>query len=191
MVEPAPADPDRQLEELCRVLNHFGVRYVVFGSHVARLNGVAVETVDVDLVPDRERENLDRLAEALNFVRARWRIEGRPQGMRIDGGLEARHFIGDSTAVGLVTNLGPVDVVLEPKGYESGYDALAPEATTVWRGDVEIRVGALADLVHSKELLRRDKDVEHLALLYEQRPELARPPLNIDVEDGLDPNPNP
>ena len=64
MVEPAPADPDRQLEELCRVLNHFGVRYVVFGSHVARLNGVAVETVDVDLVPDRERENLDRLAEA-------------------------------------------------------------------------------------------------------------------------------
>ena len=52
-------------------------------------------------------------------------------------------------------------------------------------------VGALADLVHSKELLRRDKDVEHLALLYEQRHELARPPLNIDVEDGLDPNPNP
>lgn len=175
MVEPAPADPDRQLEELCRVLNHFAVRYVVFGSHAARLNGVTLETIDVDLVPDRAEQNLKRLAEALNFVRARWRIEGRPQGMRIDGGLEAHHFSGDSIAVGLVTNLGPVDVVLEPTGYESGYDALAPEATTVWRGDVEIRVGALADLVHSKELLRRDKDLEHLALLYEQRPELAGP----------------
>lgn len=56
MVEPAPADPDRQLEELCPVLNHFGVRYVVFGSHVARLNGAWMETVDVDLVPDRELE---------------------------------------------------------------------------------------------------------------------------------------
>ena len=51
MVDPTPADPDHQLEELCRVLNHFGVRYVVFGSHVARLNGVQVETVDVDVVP--------------------------------------------------------------------------------------------------------------------------------------------
>lgn len=51
--------------------------------------------------------------------------------------------------------------------------------------------GALADLVHSKELLRRDKDVERLALLYEQRPELARPPLNIDVEDGVGHRPHP
>jgi len=32
-----PADPDSQLEELCRILNHFGVGYIVFGSHVARL----------------------------------------------------------------------------------------------------------------------------------------------------------
>jgi len=61
VVEPAPADPDRQLEELCRVLNHFGVSHVVFGSHVARLNGAWMEAVDVDLVPDREPENLDRL----------------------------------------------------------------------------------------------------------------------------------
>ena len=54
---------------------------------------------------------------------------------------------------------------------------------------MEIRVGALADLVHSKELLRRDKDVEHLALLYQQRPELAAPALpelGIEPDDGLD-----
>ncbi len=87
MVEATPVDPDEQLEELCRVLNHFGVRYVVFDSHVARLNGVELETIDVDVVPERAQENLERLAEALNLVGARWRIEGRPQGMRIDGGL--------------------------------------------------------------------------------------------------------
>ena len=187
MVEATPADPDLQLEELCRVLNHFGVRYVVFGSHVARLNGVNVETIDVDVVPERAEENLERLAEALNLMGARWRIEGRPQGLRIDGGLGARHFLGDSVAVGLITRLGPVDVVLSPKGYEAGYDALIPDATTVRRGDVEIRVGALADLVHSKELLRRDKDVEHLALLYEHRPELApAPELGPEPDAGFD-----
>ncbi len=64
MADPTP-DPDVQLEELCRVLYYFGVSYFVFGSHVARLNGVPLETVDVDLVPARQRENLDRLAEAL------------------------------------------------------------------------------------------------------------------------------
>lgn len=176
MAEPTPAESDQRLEELCRVLNYYGVGYVIFGSHVARLNGIQLETVDVDLVPARERENLDRLATALNLLGARWRVEGIPGGMKIDGGLEARHFLGDSVAVGLVTRMGPVDVVLEPKGYEDGYTALLGGSTTVRRGDVEITVGALADLVRSKDLLRRAKDIEHLALLYERHPELAEGP---------------
>lgn len=110
MAEPTPADPDVQLEELCRVLNHHEVSYLVFGSHVARLNGVPLETIDVDLVPARQRENLDRLAEALNLLRPRWRVEGIPEGMKIDGGLEARHFLGDSTAVGHGRCGGSVDL---------------------------------------------------------------------------------
>lgn len=48
-----------------------------------------------------------------------------------------------------------------------------PRSTRIRRGDVEIRVGALGDLVRSKELLRRAKDIEHLAQLYQQHPELA------------------
>ncbi len=68
MADPSPIDPDRQLEELCRVLNDFGVRYVVFGSQVARLNGVPLETLDVDVVPQRDRENIERLAAALNSL---------------------------------------------------------------------------------------------------------------------------
>ena len=40
--------------------------------------------------------------------------------MKIDGGLEARHFLGDSAVVGLITRLGPVDVVLQPRGFEDG-----------------------------------------------------------------------
>ena len=97
----------------------------------------------------------------------------------------------DASAVGLVTRLGPVDVVLAPKGYEAGYAALVPGATSVRRNDVEIRVAAIEDVVHSKELLRRDKDVEHLALLYQQRPDLAPGAVdvhgpNVDLDGGLD-----
>lgn len=129
MVDPSPIDPDRQLEELCRVLNDFGVRYVVFGSQVARLNGVPLETLDVDVVPQRDHDNIERLAAALNSLQPRWRIDDVPGGMKIDGPLEARHFLGDSIAVGVLTAVGPVDVVLEPRGYEDGYAALAPDAT--------------------------------------------------------------
>jgi len=171
-----PADPDSQLEELCRILNHFGVGYIVFGSHVARLNGLPLETIDVDVVPARLADNLTRLAEALNLLRPRWRVEGIPGGMKIDGGLEARHFLGDSAAVGLITRLGPVDIVLEPKGFEAGYTDLLARSTTVRRGDIEIPVGALADLIRSKELLRRAKDIEHLAALYHHFPQLAADP---------------
>ncbi len=64
-------------------------------------------------------------------------------------------------------------MVLQPKGFEDGYLALVPRSTRIRRGDVEIRVGALGDLVRSKELLRRAKDIEHLAQLYQQHPELA------------------
>lgn len=158
----------------------------MFGSQVARLNGVPLETLDVDVVPERNRDNLDRLAAALNSLRPRWRVDEVPGGMKIDGALEARHFLGDSIAVGVLTAVGPVDVVLEPKGYEGGYTALAPDSTTVRRGDVVIQVGALVDLVRSKELLGREKDLQHLAVLYEQRPELSLPEIGQEPDRGLD-----
>lgn len=171
MADPTPAEADRQLEELCRVLNYFKVGYIGYGSHVARLNGVPLETVDVDVVPAANADNLQRRVEALNLLRPRWRVEGVPGGMRIDGGLEVRHFLGDSAAIGLLTRLGPIDVVLAPKGFEDGYGALVARAEQMRVGDLEISAGSLADLVRSKELLRRAKDIEHLRVLYELRPD--------------------
>ena len=45
---------------------------------MGRLNGAPVETVDVDVVPAPMVDNLTRLAEALNLLRPRWRVEGIP-----------------------------------------------------------------------------------------------------------------
>jgi hypothetical protein len=107
VADPSPIDPDRQLEELCRVLNDFGVRYVVFGSQVARLNGVPIETLDVDVVPQRDRDNIERLAAALNSLQPRWRVDDVPGGMKIDCPLEARHFLGSSESRGTSSSIGP------------------------------------------------------------------------------------
>lgn len=165
-----PPDLIAQLGELCRVLTSHRVDFVLFGSMAAVLRGVSLRTEDADLVPGRSAENLQRLCDALNTLAPRWRVEGFPEGLKIDGRrLEPRHFLGDSIAVGLVTSLGPIDVVLTPAGFEQGYDALAPRAATLDVAGAQVLVGTLDDLIASKELLGRAKDAEHLWLLRERR----------------------
>jgi len=107
--------------------------------------------------------------------------------------LEPRHFRGDSLAVGLVTEIGYLDVVLRPRGFEEGYRALAPRAITVEVDGVEVVIGDLDDLIVSKELLGREKDRQHLPELrrvaLEQR---RRPTLDPDDRGGIDrPEPEP
>ena len=134
------AEPEEQLEAICHALNRYDVRYVVFGSFAGSLQGARLRTLDVDIVPEARRENLQRLADALNSLGPRWRVAEEGPGMKIDGRLEARHFEGDSQwaadspfgeriahgmlilslAVGLVTGVGYVDVVLHPRGFEAG-----------------------------------------------------------------------
>lgn len=195
MAAPEPPDPDRQLRLLGRALNEAGVAYVVFGSHAARLHGAALESDDVDLVPDVEGMNLALLCDALNELRPRWRVPGFPDGVKIDGGrLEPRHFQADSVAVGLVTAIGNIDVVLRPRGFEAGYPALSAHAVTMSVGGVEVHVGGLDDLIVSKRLLRRPKDLDQLPALEELREhlrsadsELPDQASSLLPDDGLPP----
>jgi predicted nucleotidyltransferase len=66
--------PEEQLEAVCEALNAHGVRYVVFGSFAGSLQGASLRTLDVDIVPETRRENLQRLVDALNSLRPRWRV---------------------------------------------------------------------------------------------------------------------
>jgi hypothetical protein len=172
-------EDERRLKRICQVLNQHDVEYVVFGSFAGRLQGAPLETVDVDIVPRASEENLQRLCDALNSLNPRWRVDDVSGGLKIDGErVEPRHIRGSSVAIGLVTNEGLIDIVLEPKGYEVGYHSLTGAALTVDIDGTPVRVGALSDLIHSKELLDHDKDREHLPLLraraIELEQELAR-----------------
>ena len=50
----------------------------------AVLHGDVGVTVDIDVVPERSDENLERLAEALRGLGARIRTEGEPEGLSFD-----------------------------------------------------------------------------------------------------------
>lgn len=67
-----PLDRFRILE----VLNDHGVEYLVVGGVGAQLLGATRPTADLDSLASTTRENLDRLASAMNALNARLRVEG-------------------------------------------------------------------------------------------------------------------
>ena len=52
---------------ICMILNEEGVDYVVVGGFAAVVRGSSLPTRDIDIVPSRSSENLDRLG--LHFER--------------------------------------------------------------------------------------------------------------------------
>ncbi|MDX6698790.1 MAG: hypothetical protein QOE65_2187 [Solirubrobacteraceae bacterium] len=64
---PAPLDP----LALFRALHARGVEYVVIGGFSLAAHGVVRGTKDVDVFPDPDPKNLERLAEALGDLEAR------------------------------------------------------------------------------------------------------------------------
>lgn len=133
------------------------------------------------MVPEASSANLQRLCNALNTLQPRWRVDDVSEGLKIDGRrLEPCHILGSSIAIGLVTSAGLVDIVLQPQGFEGGYTDLVCSAVTVDVAGTSIRVGTLADLITSKQLLAREEDREHLPMLrarYAELSQAGRPPL--------------
>lgn len=60
--------------------------------------------------------------------------------------------------------------MLEPAGFERGYDDLAWHAITLDVAGNRVMIGSIGDLIRSKELLGREKDREHLPDLLARQP---------------------
>jgi len=153
--------PELRPDEILATLDRHEVRYVLIGGLAAILHGAAHVTTDVDIVPEEDRGNLDRLSAALHELNARVRVSGEAEGIPFghDGASLSRVRIWD-----LVTDLGNIDITFVPSGTR-GYDDLrrAMEPMTV-RG-IEVPVAALADVIRSKEAADRERDRAILPVL--------------------------
>jgi hypothetical protein len=150
-------------DEILRILEDHGVRYVVIGGLAAALYGSGTVTFDVDIVPDSAPENLTRLSAALDELGARIRVEG------IEGGLPFDHdarSLGSMEVMNLVTNHGDFDVTFHPSGVSSfsEWDERAEEAEAL---GVHFRLASLADVIRSKEAAGRPKDQIAVPILRE------------------------
>jgi hypothetical protein len=105
-VSPSGFEPVDLLARLVRER----VRFVVVGAFAAELRGIAVTTLDLDIAPALDAENLQRLAEVLHDLGATIRVENHALGpvrLPADGALIARTAILNLH----LPTVGDVDVI--------------------------------------------------------------------------------
>jgi hypothetical protein len=145
--------PDRVLAALARA----EVRFILIGGMAAILQGDVGTTLDIDVVPEHEAENLDRLAAALRALRARIRAKGEPEGLVFDcSGAFLRNLAPDSI-LNLTTNAGDLHLCFRPSGTR-GFADLRRGALEIEAGGFRVLVASLADVIRSKEAAGREKD---------------------------------
>lgn len=144
-------------DELLRRLVRADIRFVLIGGLAVNAWGVVRGTKDLDIVADRDPENLRRIASLA--------IEAGGQVQTGNAFLSSQPSIAAALAAGervdIETNLGSLDVVQGLPGVPT-YAELRERATNVEIGDVTVAVCSLADLRAMKRAAGRTRDLADL-----------------------------
>jgi predicted nucleotidyltransferase len=155
-------DTSFQPTEILAALERHGVRYVVIGGLAATLHGSPVVTTDADICPARDRDNLDRLARALNELRARIRTADVAGGLAFT--CDAVFLSRIEVVLNLTTRFGDLDISIVPSG-TGGFEDLRQQAVTISLAGHPVAVASLEDVIRSKEAANRPKDLAALPTL--------------------------
>ncbi len=156
---------------ICEILNDEQVDYVVVGGFAAVIHGSSLPTRDIDLVPSRTTQNLDRLGRALTRMNAMIRTSSDPVPARFDGPLLANMPL----MLNLVTDYGELDLTFLPSGGLGGFVEWHANAisTEIAEGLV-VHVASLDDIIASKRAADRPKDQRALPYLESLRDQLGQ-----------------
>jgi hypothetical protein len=147
-------DPERMLSALA----DREVRFILIGGMAAVLHGDVGVTVDIDVVPERSDENLERLVGALNSLAARIRTEGEPEGLLFDCSAQFFRNLPPDAIVNMTTEAGDLDLAFCPSG-TAGFSDLLRDAVKIEAADqLHIYVASLEDVIRSKQAANREKD---------------------------------
>lgn len=151
---PEPLDAQRILEELTR----HEVDYVLVGGLAAQTHGSTRMTNDVDVIPAPERENLERLAEALGALDARVLNPGHEE-LDIDAKMLPRATIWQ-----FATPHGDIDVLHDAPG-AAPYPELRERALVISLDAARVPVAGRDDLIRMKLARGRPIDRADVAAL--------------------------
>jgi hypothetical protein len=147
------------LAGLVSALNEGGVQLVVIGGVAVGAHGHLRATEDLDIVPDPDRENLDRLVNVLVGLDAR--LASNP-GREIDP--EIRSSLYQRRNLTVTTRLGDLDIVQRMPGIPA-WEELARDAETTTLADQPVRVSSRVHLIAMKRArasLQDQADIEAL-----------------------------
>jgi hypothetical protein len=160
------AGPERPLDigGLIAVLARHEVDYVVIGGVATQVHGHRRTTMDFDLTPDPDPENLRRLGAALA------ELEARPQGSRAE---KSETSISDPERLAiaaivppLLTTYGQLHILKEPKGARA-FDQMREGALVVNLDGNDVAIVSLDDLIRMKRAAGRSSDLDDIATLTE------------------------
>jgi hypothetical protein len=159
--------PDLDIAGIIRTLNAHGVRYVVSGVAAPVHDLPLPATIDIDVTPARDPDNLIRLAGAFEDLDAGLLTADKA------GTWFPRHPVGNWSQyqmLHLITKYGPLDIVFAPDGASHGDDDLAGSAMEhpVLASDAPALVISVAAWEELKRATGRAKDLEHLDRFYGQ-----------------------
>ncbi|MEO8528681.1 MAG: hypothetical protein ABI435_06360 [Pseudolysinimonas sp.] len=157
------AQPELRIEPILAALRKHEVDYVLIGGLAGTHWGSPFITYDIDITPERTRENLNRLSSALTDLGARIRTAAEPEGLPF---AHTGASLADAGVWNLRTPYGDLDISFVPNG-TTGFDDLTRDATLDRIEGVEVRVASLADIIRSKQAANRPKDQRVLPTLRE------------------------
>ncbi|HYP55237.1 MAG TPA: hypothetical protein VEQ41_02895 [Solirubrobacterales bacterium] len=144
---------DFDLRSLLEALHQQEVRFVVIGGVAVGAHGYVRATMDLDIVPDPDPENLNRLVQLLDSLGATLPTAGN---RRFDAGSDARVVLRGGN-VTTDTSYGGLDVVQLAQGVPS-YSQLATDAVESDVLGVPVRICSLHRLRKMKEVQDRAQD---------------------------------
>jgi hypothetical protein len=148
-----------EAEEIIEAFNRFAVDYVVIGAFAAIAQAVPIlPTEDIDFFASPDLLNLDRLADALEYLDAKIRVNDLEEGLVFDRSPE---FLGRMQMLNLTCEFGEFDVLFKADGIRD-YRGLEERSLTVIVGRTETHVASVEDIARSKRAAGRLKDLKAL-----------------------------
>ncbi len=153
-----------EIGELIEVLARHQVDYVVIGGVATQVHGHRRTTMDLDLTPDPDPQNLSRLGAALS------ELEARPREQQLENAelaaADPERLAIAAIVPPLLTRHGQVHILKEPKGARP-FAKLREAALVVELDGVGVAIASLDDLIRMKRAAGRPSDLEDIATLAE------------------------
>jgi len=147
-----------KITELVKVFGRYKVEYLFIGKGAAILYGYPGTTQDIDIFPEKSRENCLNLTLAL-----------RELGFEMDDKLQEAIVEGKDF---IQIRLGPfpLDIVFAPDGIDSFYEA--KKRSRLIEG--KFPCASINDIIASKRAAKRQRDKEELPRLEAFRDEMKK-----------------